>query len=42
MQQDSAYPDAGYPDRLGLSGKHFLTAIVGQLLGLKFSPVYQI
>ena len=27
MQQNPTYPDASYPDRLGPSGKHFLTVI---------------
>ena len=28
IQKDSTYPDAGYRDRLGLSGKHFVAVIV--------------
>ena len=28
IQQNSTYPDAGYPDLLGPSGNNFLTVIV--------------
>jgi len=28
IQENSTNPDAGYPDRLGPSGEHFLTVIV--------------
>jgi hypothetical protein len=27
LQQNPTYPDAGYPDRLGPSGKHFFIVI---------------
>jgi len=37
-QKNSTYPDAGYPDRLGPSGKHFLTVIGLYLLCLQFLP----
>ena len=36
IQQNSPYPDAGYPDRLGSSGKHFLTVTVLHILWFKF------
>ena len=36
--KNSTYPETGYPDRLGPSGKHFLIVIVLHLCnGLKFS-----
>jgi hypothetical protein len=28
IRQNSSYPDAGYPARLGPSGKHFLTVLI--------------
>jgi hypothetical protein len=28
IRQNASYPDAGYPDRLGPSGNHFLTVII--------------
>jgi len=31
IQQNSSYPAAGYPDRLGPSGKHFVTVTVERL-----------
>ena len=40
IQKDSTYPDAGYPDWLCLSGKHFLAVIVLHLfVAYIFPPV---
>ena len=40
VQQNSIYLEAGYPDRLGPSGIHFLTVnCTVSLHGLKFSPI---
>jgi hypothetical protein len=39
IQYNSTYPDAGYPDRLGDSGKHFLTVIALHLYMAVFPPI---
>ena len=38
IQCISKYPDAGHPDRLGPSGKHFFTVTVLYFVRLNFSP----
>ena len=38
LQQNSTYPDAGYSDRLGPLGKHFLTVNVLHLLMALIPP----
>jgi len=42
IQQNSPYPDAGYPDRLGPAGKHFYSNSITYFCGLNFSPICQI
>jgi len=42
IQQNSPYPDAGYPDRLGPAGKHFYCNCTTDFCCLNFSPICQI
>jgi len=42
VQYKTIYPDAGYPDCLGRSGKHFYCIRTASFYGLKFSRNYPI